>query len=50
VGPHLVNDADAAIRRHVGDDLPDRVRADVDRGDALRPRFAVSAIGARFGG
>src|SRR5688500_12664909 len=29
---HLVNDADVSTRRYVGDDLPNGVRADVDRG------------------
>ena len=33
---HLVDDADRAVGGDVGDDLPDRVGADVDRGDAAR--------------
>jgi hypothetical protein len=48
--PHFVDDPNAAIRRDVGDDLPHRVRADVDGGDALGPRLAVSSIRARLRG
>src|SRR5688500_1355636 len=33
-GLHLIDDANAAVRRDVGDYLPNRVRADVDRRDA----------------
>ena len=43
-GFHLVDDADGAVRRDIGDDLADRIRADVDRRDARLHRWHATKL------
>jgi len=50
LGLHLVDDADCPARTHVGDDLADGVRPDVDGGDANAVREAVALWAGPRGG
>ena len=41
---HFIDDPDLPARRDIGDQLTDRVRADIDRGDALADRRGVTRV------